>query len=381
MTATGIDRIGEYARLFKGRRTGLMTNPTGITSTGESSLDVLARHSDLVALFAPEHGVRGDRQDGAQIVDYVDERTGIPVHSVYGERREPRDEDLRGLDVLCYDIQDVGSRFYTFIYSMANAMKAASRAGITFVVFDRPDPITGLHPQGSAMTDSCRSFVGMYDIPQRYSLTIGELAMLVRDMENLDVDLQLIPMAGWSRDMFYDQTGLVWVAPSPNIPVLDAAILYNGTCFFEGTNLSEGRGTTHPFENIGAPFVDPYRWAAEIAEYGLEGLFFRPCSFIPMYSKYSGQVCHGLHVHITDRTKVDPLRTGIVMLLSARRLFADEFRFTSPKHETGDWTVDLFYGSPLLRDDDVTVEDVLEDISSYGRRYEDGIWRDYWLYS
>ena len=380
MVKLGIDRIAEYEGFFKGKKTGLITNPSGVSSSGISSFDALATVSNLSALFAPEHGIRGDRQDGEEIESYTDPRTGVIVHSIYGKYRKPDSESIRALDILCYDIQDVGSRYYTFIYSMAVCMKAAAVCNVEFVVFDRPNPISCLSPSGSRMYPENMSFVGMFDIPQRYSLTVGELARMLNDREGIGADLTVIEMEGYRRDMYYDDTGLLWIPPSPNIPDLDSSILYNGTCLFEGTNISEGRGTTHPFVNIGAPFIDSEAWIHEIGKYGIRGILLRPVSFIPMYSKYKGEVCNGVYIHITDRTAFDPLKLGVVMIRTAKELFPDSFRFTPPKHEVGEYTADLFYGSSLLRRDGVSVQEIFDDIDSYTSEYLD-TWRKYWLYN
>lgn len=380
MLRLGIDRVGEYAQLFKGKRVGLITNPTGLSSSKEDSIEVLRRECDLTALYAAEHGIRGDRQDGSSIEGYTDPVSGLPVYSLYGERRIPSAGQLEGIDVLCYDMQDVGSRYYTFIYTLANAMEAAGRYGKEVVVFDRPDPIGGLAVSGSPMTPSCRSFIGQYDIPQRYGLTVGELALLYKDREGIDCRLHVVPMEGWERGMFYDETGLLWVAPSPNLPTLDAAVLYNGTCLFEGTNISEGRGTTHPFENIGAPWIDPYKWKKEIGRYGFEGVYFRPMSFIPVASKYKGEVCNGLYVHVLDRMAFDPLKLGLAMVLSAKKLFPGDFCFTAPRHEIGDFTIDLMYGSPRARDDKAVIRDLFDEIDAYSEGFKKTSWKDYLLY-
>ena len=335
----------------------------------------------LTALFAPEHGIRGEKQDGSEVETYVDTLTGLPVYSLYKDDRKPSLEDLSGLDVLCYDIQDVGSRYYTFIYTLANAMKVASQAGVEVVVLDRPNPVSCLSPSGSGLQKECASFIGMYDIPQNYALTIGELAELFNAEEDIGARLHVIPMEGYDRRMFYEDTGLLWVSPSPNLPSVDAAVLYNGTCLFEGTNISEGRGTTHPFENIGAPYIDSRRWIEEIGRFGIDGVYLRPVSFIPQASKYRDELCNGVYVHILDRRAFDPLKLGVAMVLSARKLFSDEFCFTAPRHEVGEYTVDLMYGSPLMRKENVSVEEVWADIDENTKRFRDSVWRRYLLYS
>ena len=249
------------------------------------------------------------------------------------------------------------------------------------VVLDRPNPVSCLSPSGSGLQKECASFIGMYDIPQNYALTIGELAELFNTEEDIGARLHVIPMEGYERRMFYEDTGLLWVSPSPNLPSVDAAVLYNGTCLFEGTNISEGRGTTHPFENIGAPYIDSRRWIEEIGRFGIDGVYLRPVSFIPQASKYRDELCNGVYVHILDRRAFDPLKLGVAMVLSARKLFPDEFRFTAPRHEVGEYTVDLMYGSPLMRKENVSVEEVWADIDENTKRFRDSVWRRYLLYS
>lgn len=373
----GADRIDEYRELFCGRRLGLVTNPSGVLRDFSSTADYLARNYCLTAMYAPEHGVRGDQQDGQTVDSYRDAKTGVWVYSIYGESRRPSKEALQGIDMMVYDIQDIGSRYYTYIYSMANCMKACKEQGIPFVVLDRPNPIGGLAPEGTHMEDSCRSFIGMYDFPQRYSLTCGELAFLINERYDIGVQLEIIPMKGWRRDMFWRDTGLPWINPSPNIATPDAALLYNGTCFFEGTTLSEGRGTTHPFELIGAPWLNAGRFASVLREWGCPGVQFRPVSFIPMFHKHAGKICHGVQVHVLQPEKVRPVELGICMVLTAREQSGSSFAFTAPRHEQGEYTVDLMFGSEELRKSDAEKirETIIKDTNHY-KTY----WKKYWRY-
>ncbi len=350
----GADRIGEYAALFRGKRLGLVTNPSGVLRDLSATADKLARGFRLTALYAPEHGVRGDQQDGQSVAPYTDFATGVPVYSIYGENRAPRPADLRDIDLLVFDIQDVGSRYYTYLYSLTNCMQACARQGIPVVVLDRPNPTGGFAPEGTALQDGCRSFIGMYDIPQRYALTCGELARLLNRRFHLGAKLEVVPLAGWRREMLWQDTGLPWINPSPNIASPDAALLYNGTCLFEGTNLSEGRGTTRPFELIGAPWLDARAFAAALEAQNCPGVRFRPASFIPMFHKHAGQLCHGVQVHVTDARAVRPVALGAAMVLTAQAQSGAQFAFTPPRHEVGDFTMDLLFGSPLLRRPGVT---------------------------
>ncbi len=365
----GADRIDEYEALFHGRRLGLLTNPSGILKDLTTTADKLRKDYQLCALYAPEHGIRGDRQDGIFIPSYRDEATGVQVYSVYGERRMPSQEDLDEIDMMVFDIQDVGSRYYTYIYSMTNAMIACRKKGIPFVVLDRPNLIGGIAPEGTIMEPTCTSFIGMYDFPQRYSLTIGELAWYVNERFQIGAELFVIPLKGWKRNMFWEDTGLTWINPSPNLPSPDAALLYNGTCMFEGTTLSEGRGTTRPFEQIGAPWLSARIFAEALEEQECPGVRFRPASFIPAFGKHAGRICHGVQVHVVDKYKVKPVEMGIRMILTAKKLGKENFVFTPPNHEKGEFTIDLMFGSSLLRKRDITIREACEAAEQGTKRF------------
>ena len=362
MVLCGADRIDEYEEIFHGRRLGLLTNPSGVLRDLTATADKLFRDYHLCALYAPEHGIRGDRQDGMSISSYEDEKTGIPVYSVYGEKRMPSQEDLEAIDMLVFDIQDVGSRYYTYLYSMTNAMIACRKKGIPFVVLDRPNMIGGMAVEGSVMEPGCTSFIGMYDFPQRYSLTIGELAWHINERFHIGAELLVVPLKGWRRSMYWEDTGLMWINPSPNLASPDGALLYNGTCLFEGTTLSEGRGTTRPFELIGAPWLSAHAFAEALEQQECPGVRFRPASFIPMFGKYTGQLCHGVQVHVVDRYKVRPVELGIKMVLTAKKLGGENFAFTPPRHEKGEFTVDLMFGSSLLRKKDITIREACQAV-------------------
>ncbi len=362
MVLCGADRIDEYEEIFHGRRLGLLTNPSGVLRDLTATADKLFRDYHLCALYAPEHGIRGDRQDGMSITSYEDEKTGIPVYSVYGDKRMPSQEDLEAIDMMVFDIQDVGSRYYTYLYSMTNAMIACRKKGIPFVVLDRPNMIGGMAVEGTVMEPDCTSFIGMYDFPQRYSLTIGELAWHINERFHIGAELLVVPLKGWRRSMYWEDTGLMWINPSPNLASPDGALLYNGTCLFEGTTLSEGRGTTRPFELIGAPWMSAHTFAETLEQQECPGVRFRPVSFIPMFGKYTGQLCHGVQVHVVDRYKVRPVELGIKMVLTAKKLGGENFAFTPPRHEKGEFTVDLMFGSSLLRKKDITIQEVCQAV-------------------
>ena len=326
----GIDLIDQNLSIFKNKRVGLITNPTGINSNYQSTIDVLKEKVNLVALFSPEHGVRGNIQAGAKIENYVDDATGIVVYSLYGDNRKPTKEMLAEIDILCIDIQDVGSRFYTYIYTMAYAMMAVAEHKKEFVVFDRPNPINGLDYEGNILDLEYRSFVGYYPILQRHGLTIGELAKLFNTEYKIDCDLKLILMEGWQRKMDYEDTGLLWVMPSPNIPTPVTAICYNATCIFEGTNVTEGRGTTSPFQIVGAPYINPFEFSKALNKSGLEGVYFRPLYFSPTFSKHKEQLCGGVELHILDKAKFKPVKTGWTMLEYVRRMYESDFLVSKP---------------------------------------------------
>lgn len=374
----GADRLDEYKDLFQNKRIGLITTPTGVLSDLSCTIDAFDRMFDLEAMFSPEHGVRGDHQDGASVDFYIDQKTRKPVYSIYGEKREPSISELEDLDILVYDIQDVGSRYYTFLYSMTNSMKKAKERGIPFVVLDRPNPIGGLNPEGSQLEEKNRTFIGLYDYPQRFSLTPGEFAKMVNTEQKIGADLFVVPMKGWTRDMFYCELGKPWINPSPNIASYDSIVLYNGTCLFEGTNLSEGRGTTRPFELIGAPWIDGEKYADKLNSYHLDGVKFRQASFIPMFHKHSGKVCNGVQVHVIDYKKVKPLQLGLTMLKEAIEIGGENFQFTAPRHEIGDYTIDLLFGSDSIRKC-FDMDEIRYKMERYSKEYSER-YSSYWIY-
>jgi len=352
--STGIDVLLESgAAALKGASVGLITNHTGVTRHLASAIDPLREAGvDLRALFGPEHGVRGDAQDGQTIGHTVDPRSGIPVYSLYGETKRPTPQMLEGLDALVYDIQDVGVRFYTYIYTMAYCLEAAGKLGLKFIVLDRPDPITGTKVEGAPIEPEITSFVGDYGLPFRYGLTIGELARCLNDTQGWGADLEVIAMRGWRRDLWFDETGIPWVMPSPNLPTLETAVVYPGTVLFEGTNVSEGRGTTRPFEIIGAPWIDAARCtkiaSENLAAAGVEGALLRETHFVPTHSKHQGEACHGFQIHVLDRDRFEPVRAGVTLLKTIHDLYPDQFAWRSSQKEY--WFIDLLSGTRALRD-------------------------------
>lgn len=296
---------------------GLITNHTGVLRDLSSTADMLKEKCNLTALFAPEHGVRGDIQANESITSYIDKKTNLPVYSLFGDDISESEEKLASLDTVIFDIQDVGARFYTYAYTMTDTMKLCAGHGVKFVVLDRPNPLGGIKAEGTVLDRRFSSFVGRFPTPTRCGLTIGEFALMMNETENIGCDLTVVPMDGWKRDMYYDDTDLVFVQPSPNIPTVDTAFVYIGTCIFEDTNLSEGRGTTKPFEMIGAPWLDS---EAVIKKVGYQdGVILRGCSFTPTFSDYQGTFCRGIQIHITDRDVFSPFAVGIRLLAAIRK--------------------------------------------------------------
>ncbi len=353
---TGADLLlSEYLHLIEGKRVGLVTNHSGVLSDGRHLADALAATPGvtLAALFGPEHGIRGDAPDGTTIHDSIDQRTQVPVYSLYGSINKPTPEMLKSIDVLLFDIQDVGVRFYTYTSTLSLTMEAAAEQGIPYVVLDRPNPIRGTRVEGFMLEDSLRSFVGLHPIPIAYGMTIGELATLFNGegwlRNGVRANLTVMRMKGWKRTMWYDETGLRWIKPSPNIATLRTAIVYPGTCLIEGTNISEGRGTERPFEFIGAPFIDGDRWATELNSLRLPGVLFQPIAFTPRSipnvaasPKHEGKLCRGVHVDVTDREMFEPVRTGVSILAVGRRLFGSAM-------EWRERSIDRLSGTSSLR--------------------------------
>lgn len=321
--------LGPKRGLLAGKRVGLITNPTGVTAKLESAINRMAQARDfkLAALFGPEHGVRGDAQAGAAVADRIDARTGLPAYSLYGTTRKPTPAMLAGLDVLVFDIQDIGARFYTYPWTLALVMQAAREAGTGVIVADRPNPIGGIRVEGPVLDPALASFVGAYQIPIRHGMTLGELALMVNTDFGIGCDLTVVTCTNWRRPDDATRTGLPWVPPSPNMPTIDTAFIYPGTCLIEGTNLSEGRGTTKPFELIGAPFIDAHGLADRLNQRNLPGAHFRPAWFTPSFSKFQGQLCAGVQLHITDRAAFAPVDAGIAILLDVARHHNKDFSF------------------------------------------------------
>jgi uncharacterized protein YbbC (DUF1343 family) len=363
--ASGLDVLcAERLDLCRGRRVSVLCHPASVDARFVHIVDRLMTSGVRpVRLFGPEHGVRGEAQDMVSVPGEQDGRTGIPVTSLYGsspESLQPSQEALADSDVLLVDLQDIGSRYYTFVWTMALSMQAAARAGVAVMVLDRPNPIGGSAIEGGEIAPGYESFVGLASLPVRHGLTIGEVARLVRAgipwggprfASPLDLDLTVVPVQGWRRRDSFEATGLPWIMPSPNMPTVDTAFVYPGLCLIEATNLSEGRGTTRPFEIIGAPFLDGHRLAERLASYQLGGVAFRSLAFRPSFHKFAGQVCGGIQVHVTDRACFEPYRSGLAILRELYALCGDGFRWRSEPYEfvSDRPAIDLLTGSDAIR--------------------------------
>ncbi len=361
-------------------------HPASVTPDLTLAVDALRESGfRLGALFGPQHGARGEKQDNMIESDfYVDAQSGLPVHSLYGEVRKPTPAMLEGLEVLFFDLQDVGVRVYTFVWTMALAMEACAEAGVRFVVLDRPNPVGGNVVEGAVLRTGYESFVGLHPIPLRHGLTAGELAMWLNDVRGIGCELEVIPMEGWRRQMLWEDTGLPFVLPSPNLPTTTSCDVYPGTVLFEGTNLSEGRGTTRPFELIGAPYIDPDSLAKAVAPEHLRGARLRPCWFEPTFQKYQGEICGGVQIHITDRGVFRPVTTAVALMKAAKEQAPDAFGWRHPPYEYEGrlMPIDILWGHNALRfaiDADAQVEEVFVDAGKECAEFAVGA-RAYLLY-
>jgi uncharacterized protein YbbC (DUF1343 family) len=349
----GSDVLISSGRL-SGRRVGVVCNHASVDRDFHHIVDRLATAAGvtLAAIFGPQHGFRSDVQDNMIETPHRDDSSRrVPVYSLYSETREPTAEMLNGLDVLVIDLQDIGARIYTYIYTMANCLRACARHGVPVVVCDRPNPINGNDVEGQTLVPGYESFVGLFPIPMRHGMTIGELAQLFNQTFSLGASLDVARMEGWRRDMYADDTALPWVMPSPNMPTLETAVVYPGTVLFEGTMLSEGRGTTRPFELVGAPWIEAERFAREMNALGLPGAFFRPAVFEPTFQKHAKSTCGGCQIHVTDRTAFKPVLTGVALIQMFRRFDPESFAWRQPpyEYEHTKLPIDILAGSDALR--------------------------------
>jgi len=353
---TGLDRFERaFPKAWQGARAGLLVHPASVNLafTHAAHLLLQSKKIRLAALFGPQHGILGQTQDNmVEWEGFVDSSTGFPAYSLYGEVRMPKSEWIRDLDLFIVDLQDVGSRYYTFIWTMALCMEACAEAGKSFLVLDRPNPIGGTAVEGYVLDLAYTSFIGLYPLPIRHGMTIGELALYLRAFYFPTLDLRILKMDGWRRSQWFDATGLPWVMPSPNMPTPDTTVVYPGMCLLEGTNLSEGRGTTRPFEIFGAPFVHARALVKRLEAFNLPGVRFRPLVFQPTFQKWKGMVCRGAQIHVTHRRDFKPFLTGVAVLKAAMDLFPDHFQWKQPpyEYEYEKMPIDILAGNSLLRE-------------------------------
>lgn len=368
----GIDNIKEYDSYLKGKRLGLITNPTGVNKQMKSTIDILNEEYNLVCMFSPEHGIRGDLQAGDHVNTYTDSKTNLPVYSLYGGSCHISGEILDTIDIIVFDIQDVGARFYTYLYTLSYAMEDCAKHSKSVLVLDRPNPISCSKTEGTVLDSEFKSFVGRFPIATRYSLTIGEYARFINSSQSINCDLQVVPLSGYNRRIFYDQTDLNWIAPSPNLPTIDSCISYIGTCLFEGTNISEGRGTTKPFETIGAPWLKADRVISQINKLDLKGFVLRETYFTPTFSKHRDDLCCGIQIHITNRDEYEPFKLGVYLVDTIRKTHP-EFEFLKPIKDGAKPFIDLLLGTDELRRKEFDCETFFEKQSLKLKEYKEQI--------
>jgi len=356
MVQTGLDVLLSHRKnVLSGKRIALLANPSSIDSRYRFIVDCFTAEKSwkLVALWGPEHGLRGEMQDQEYCDAFQDAKTGLPVYSLYGNQLKPSAEMMCEIDAVVFDMQDVGSRYYTFIYTLSYVMEACLESQKEVVVLDRPNPINGVDVEGPVLEKGFESFVGRYPIPTRHGMTIGELAFYFHHEAGLKCRTEVIEMDGWRRKEFFEQTGLPWVLPSPNMPAVDTAIVYPGMCLFEGTHVSEGCGTTRPFEIFGAPWIQPDQFCAAMESFGLPGVRFRALYFRPTFNKFERQLCGGLQMHVTDRKTFQPVKTALSLLHVLMRDYPQDFRWKDPPYEfvTDRLPIDILWGNSWIRED------------------------------
>ena len=333
----GVERLlSEKIDSLRGARIGLVCNQASVDHAFRHVADVFHQHPDvnLTALFGPQHGIRGDVQDNMIETGHaIDRKTGLPIYSLYSETREPTAEMLRDVDIIVFDLQDVGTRIYTFVYTLANCMRAAKKFGQRVIACDRPNPIGGSKVAGVVLDPACASFVGQFPIATRHGMTVCELGRMFNEHFGIGCDLECVTMSGWSRQLWYDETNGPWVLPSPNIPTIDTTVVFPATVHLEGTQMSEGRGTTKPFEFAGAPYIDAEEFAGALAEFEFPGVYFRACGFMPTFQKHAGQACGGIQIHVTDRETFEPTIAGIAIVKTAFDMYGAHFRWKDPPYE------------------------------------------------
>lgn len=366
---TGLDIFErEWPKELKGADIGLVVHPASVNRRLEhaAALIMQSRKLKLKALFGPQHGIRGETQDNMiEWEGFRDEVSGLPVFSLYGETREPLPEMIRDLDAMVIDLQDVGARYYTFIWTMELCMQACARAAKPVVILDRPNPIGGRLVEGPVLDMGYSSFVGQRPLPVRHGMSVGEISYYLKESFYPGLALYVIPMKGWERKMWFNDTSLPWVLPSPNLPTIHSATVYPGMCLLEGTMISEGRGTTRPFEIFGAPYIRPDILVKKLGEYELPGVFFRPMYFQPAFQKHAGEVCGGAQLHVTSRERFRPFKTGVAIIKAIHDLYNKNFLWKQPpyEYEKEKMPIDILAGTERLRIDIENGErlDLMED--------------------
>ena len=380
---SGLDNFleGRYA-IVKGSKVGLITNHTGLNRNLKSNIDLFFDHSDisLTNLFSPEHGIRGNVEDAIKINNSIDFHTKLPIYSLYGRYEKPTPTMLKDIDILIYDIQDIGVRFYTYISTLFYCLESCAENNISFIVLDRLNPI-GRKVEGNLVQPNFESFFGLYSLPQRHGMTVGELSKWANSEFNIGAELEVLKLRGWHGEYFDQMEELLWIAPSPSIPTFGTALVYPITCLFEGTNISEGRGTANPFEYIGAPWIDPYKLNEYLKEKALAGILFRPAFFVPTFSKYKGVECGGVQVLIKDRDRLDSYLTGLTLLKAILNLYPNEKIWLEP--DEGDkYFFDLLMGTDQVRKELNKGKEPIDIINSWQKNKEQfmSVRRKYLMY-
>ncbi len=371
--------LSDKKKVFLNKKIGLICNQASVDHKYQHIADLFHEVDEinLTTLFGPQHGIRGDVQDNMIETDHtLDRRTGLPIYSLYSETREPTAEMLKNVDSLVFDLQDIGGRVYTFIYTMAYAMKACAKYDKEFIVCDRPNPINGIDIEGSLLEEGHESFVAQYPIPMRHGLTVGELAKLFNEEFGIGCELQILALKGWDRSFYLDETDSPWVIPSPNMPTVDTAVVFPGTVYFEGTQISEGRGTTRPFEFVGAPYIDSDELADALNSLNLKGVIFRPTNFLPTFQKHAGEVCGGVFVHVTERSSFKPVLTGAAMVKMIYDLYEENFKWKVPpyEYEYERNPFDVIAGNTSLRESIESgegLEKIIEPWNSHEKSFDD----------
>jgi uncharacterized protein YbbC (DUF1343 family) len=341
---------------FRKMRLGVLCNQASVDKSLRHASEVLTQKKlklNITCFIGPQHGIRGEKQDNmVESDDFIDPKLNLPVYSLYGKTRQPTDDILDKVDAIVVDLQDIGTRIYTFMYTMAYCMQGAKRKGKKVIVLDRPNPIDGIHAEGNVLESGFSSFVGLFPIPTRHGLTMGELALLFNNAFGIGCDLEIIKLQGWKRLSYGDDWGRDWVPPSPNIPNVESALIFPGGVHFEGTNVSEGRGTTKPFEFVGAPYIDADALAKTMNDLKLPGVFFRAIYFQPTYQKCKDEVCGGVQIHVTDRNKFNSFKAGVTLLYKIAETYPEDFEWKRPpyEYEHDRMPIDLITGTPALRE-------------------------------